>query len=128
MTHRITLQSSYGDFSREFRECLPTVEKAMIEVGLDPHDFIISKNLDRTPHLTILFRPTGNEAEYTVFVKGKFFSVVQPSDTDFLKYFYDLCVASGGDQARLPSGTQHRPAKRPEGLFARVGRWLNKPI
>jgi hypothetical protein len=128
MTHRIKLQSSFGDFSHEFRERLPAVEAAMEQAGLDPSDFVIARDAARTPRLPIAFRPTGNPVEYTVFVKGQSFSVVHPSDTDFLQYFYDLCVACAGDHTRLPSGAQHRPAKRPHGLLARIGRWLNKPI
>ncbi len=128
MTHMIKLQSSYGGFSHEFRERLPSVEKAMEQAGLDPNDFVIAKDPARTPRLPIAFRPTGNPIEYTVFVRGKSFTVTQPSDTAFLKYFYELCVASGGDHARFPSGVQHGPASKPRNLIARIARWLNKPV
>jgi hypothetical protein len=40
----ITLQGTVGGFSAEFVRKLPEVERAMIAHGLEPTDFIISKN------------------------------------------------------------------------------------
>ena len=92
MTGHIKLQSSYGNFGSGFRKQLPGLEKAMIDQGLDPAAFVISKDAARVPRLPIAFRPNGHPAEYTVFVKGRSFTVAQPDDLSFLDYFYRLCV------------------------------------
>jgi hypothetical protein len=69
--HHIKLQSSYGDFSAEFVKELPALEKAMTDHGIDPANFVISKDLASGPRLPIYYRPDGNPLEYTVFVKGR---------------------------------------------------------
>src|ERR1019366_8738445 len=58
-TH-IALQSSYGDFDSAFRKRLPALEKAMIDQGLHPSDFVIAKDLAQNPRLPIAYRPNGN--------------------------------------------------------------------
>jgi hypothetical protein len=40
----ITLQSTVGGFSAEFRRKLPALEQAMIAHGLEPSSFVISKD------------------------------------------------------------------------------------
>ena len=90
--HHIKLQSSVGDFSPEFVERLPVLEKAMREHGLDPSAFVIATNMAQSTFLPIAFRPDGNLLEYTVFVKDRSFTVTQPNDMRFLEYFYELCV------------------------------------
>ncbi len=90
--HHIKLQSSVGDFSPEFVERLPVLEKAMRDHGLDPSAFVIARKLAQSTFLPIAFRPDGNLLEYTVFVKDRSFMVTQPNDMRFLEYFYELCV------------------------------------
>jgi len=128
MTHHIKLQSSCGTFSPEFLKELPALEKAMIGEGLDPAQFVISKDLARTPRLPIAFRPDGNPKEYTVFVKGKSFTVTQPDDTSFLKYFYTLCVPPPETQEGPLVHALHTEERKLEALIARLEKWLNKPI
>jgi hypothetical protein len=124
-TRHIMLQTSCGAFSKEFLEKLPAVEKAMRAKGLDPAGFVIAKDRSQVPRLTIAWRPTGTPVDYTIFVKGKSFTVTQPSDTAFLAYFYELCMAADDTGVR-PSGARHATAKSPS-IFSRIVNWLNKP-
>jgi hypothetical protein len=127
--HHITLQSSVGDFDPAFVKRLPALEMAMRDHGLDPSAFVIARNLARSPHLPIFNRPDGNLLEYTVFVKGRSFTVTQPNDMRFLEYFYELCVAP--EPRDNPHSLTHKLQSEEqmlESLFGRVGRWLNKPI
>jgi hypothetical protein len=127
MTHQIKLQSACGAFSPEFLKKLPEVEAAMIAKGLDPAQFVIAKNRSQVPILPIGWRPDGNPIEYTVFVKGKSFTVTQTSDTGFLAYFYGLCMTPDGKDA-AHAGVLQGAAKRSESMLARLGKWLNKPV
>jgi len=93
------------------------VEKAMIDHGLDPRDFIIAK--DRTqfnsfPGLRQRFH------NYTVFVRGKDFTVMQPTDLSFLKYFYDRCVA--------PEQIAPSPEHKLQGIIGRLLHWPDQPV
>jgi hypothetical protein len=45
----ITLQSTVGGFSAEFMRKLPDVEQAMIAHGLEPSQFVISKDRATPP-------------------------------------------------------------------------------
>ncbi len=110
----ITLQSTIGGFSAEFMRKLPLVEKAMREHGLEPSQFVISK--DRaTPATVPLIGPFFYD--YTVFVGEKHFTVTEPNDMLFLDYFYKRCVAA--DQ---------QPRRRHGGLLRRLFRWMAQPI
>ena len=61
----ITLQGTVGGFSAEFMQELPRVEQAMTAHGLDPADFIISKDNAASANA----RPLGPFFyDYTVFV------------------------------------------------------------
>ncbi|MEJ2625970.1 MAG: hypothetical protein P8Z80_16005 [Pseudolabrys sp.] len=113
----ITLQSSCGDFHPDFLKRLPALEKTMIERGIDPFGFVIAKDSSRAMRLPIVFRPTGQPIDYTVFVGGRSFTVTYQNDMSFLRYFRGLCVGDEmiGDEA----GTQ--PAK-PSALRAWIGR------
>jgi hypothetical protein len=122
--HHITPQSSVGDFDPAFVKRLPALEKAMRDLGHDPSALVIARNLARSPHLPIFNRPDGNLLEYTVFVKGRSFTVTQANDMRFLEYFYELCVAP---EQRDDPHSQSEEQKL-ESLFGRVSRWLNKPI
>lgn len=127
--HHIKLQSSYGDFSPEFVRELPALEKAMTEHGIDPANFVIAKDMARVTPLPIAFRPDGNPLEYTVFVKGRSFTVTQPDDMSFLTYFYGLCVPpKPHDAPHSAAHLLHTEEKKLEALIGRLERWFNKPI
>ena len=97
----ITLQSTVGGFSAEFMRKLPALEQAMIAHGLEPSQFVISK--DRaTPPLVPFIGPFFYD--YTVFVGEESFTVTEPNDIGFLEYFYQRCIAedeadAGADSA-----------------------------
>jgi len=61
----ITVQSTVGGFSAEFMRRLPALEQAMIAHGLEPSDFVISK--DRATPATVPFIGPFFY-DYTVFV------------------------------------------------------------
>ena len=68
---------------------LPLVEQAMIEHGLEPSQFVISK--DRaTPPTVPFIGPFFYD--YTVFVGQENFTVTEPNDIKFLDYFYQRCI------------------------------------
>ena len=123
MTTQIKLQSSCGDFSPAFLKRLPALEKAMIEHGLEPSDFVIAKDASPAPRLPLVLRPGGNPVDYTVFVSGESFTVTQPDDLSFLGYFYRRCIPDAGKKAEL-----HREENKLTALFGRLKAWLNKPI
>lgn len=121
----IRLQSSCGDFDPDFLKRLPALEKAMIDRGIDPASFIISKDQAQVTRLTVAYRPGGHPIDYTVFVDGRSFTVTHPNDMSFLRYFYSLCV---NDDA---TDELQRRLTRPNFVMAwldRIGRWLNQPI
>jgi hypothetical protein len=111
----ITLQGTAGGFSAGFMERLPRVEQAMAAHGLDPADFIISKDNSASSNA----RPLGPFFyDYTVFVGGESFTVTEPNDARFLDYFMDRILASDEAPAR----------RRRPGLFSRLFRWMAQPI
>src|ERR1700733_14383671 len=111
----ITLQGTAGGFSAEFMKRLPRVEQAMAAHGLDPADFILSKDNAASSNA----RPLGPFFyDYTVFIGGGSFSVTEPNEPRFLDYFMDRILAS--DEA---------PARgRRRGVFGRLFRWMAGPI
>jgi len=114
----ITLQSTIGGFSAEFMRKLPQLEQAMIANGLDPAEFVISK--DRAAPATVpLIGPFFYE--YTVFFGDEKFTVTEPNDTRFLEYFYQRCIAPDA------AGPEPQTA-RPPGLISRIFRWMAQPI
>ena len=88
----IILQSSVGGFSDEFRRRLPAVERAMIEHGLEPSQFVISKDVATTPTAPVI---GPFFYDYTVFFGDDNFTVTEPNDMKFLDYFYKRCIAAG---------------------------------
>jgi hypothetical protein len=121
MTHRLKLQTSCGDFDPKFMKALPALEKAMTAHGVDPADFVISKDWAAGPRLPIFYRPDGNPVEYTVFVKGQSFSVRQPDDMSFMAYFYGLCAPPAAHAI-------HSEEKKLHAFVTRLEKWFNKPI
>ena len=113
----ITLQSTVGGFSSEFLRRLPQLEQAMVAHGLEPQQFVISKD-SATPATVPLIGPFFYA--YTVFVGDEHFSVTEPNDLRFLEYFHQLCMAA--DQPAQP------PERRRNGLISRIFRWMERPI
>ena len=50
----ITLQSTVGGFSGEFMRRLPKLEEAMLAHGLEPSEFVISKDRATPPTVPFL--------------------------------------------------------------------------
>jgi len=114
----ITLQSTIqGGFSAEFMRRLPALERAMIKHGLEPANFVISK--DRATPPSVPFIGPFFYA-YTVFVGDESFTVTEPNDIVFLDYCYQRCIAE--DDA-APEQRRRRP-----GLINRIFRWMAQPI
>jgi hypothetical protein len=115
----ITLQSTVGGFSPEFMRRLPQLEQAMVAHGLEPSEFVISK--DRAspegPWIGAFFY------SYTVFFGDESFNVTEPNDLQFYDYFYQRCIAEAEDD-EVP--LEQRP-RRP-GLITRLFRWMAQPI
>ena len=116
----ITLQSTIeGGFSAEFMRRLPALEQAMIAHGLEPANFVISK--DRATPPSVPFIGPFFYA-YTVFVGDESFTVTEPNDIIFLDYFYDRCVAEDEEPPE-----EERRRRRP-GLINRIFRWMAQPV
>ena len=116
----ITLQSTVGGFSPEFMRQLPDLEQAMVAHGLEPSQFVISKD-PATPSASPfpLIRPFFYN--YTVFIGEENFTVTEPNDIRFLDYFYQRCVA---EDVTAPE----QPRERRAGLISRIFRWMEQPI
>ena len=116
----ITLQSTVGGFSPEFMRQLPDLEQAMVAHGLEPSQFVISKDWATQAAVPLPFlRPFFYD--YTVFIGEENFTVTEPNDSVFLDYFYQRCIAD--DET-----TPEQPPERRAGLISRVFRWMAQPI
>jgi hypothetical protein len=114
---QIKLQSSVDAFDETFMQKLPLVEQAMVAHGLDPADFIISKDAS----LFTNARPFGATfRDYTVFVGDQHFTVTQPSDIRFLEYFHERCIAPD-EAAPTP---QHKLAD----VLDKLVHWMEQPV
>ena len=116
----ITLQSTVGGFSAAFMRRLPALEQAMIAHGLEPSQFVISK--DRATPPSVPFIGPFFYA-YTVFVGDDSFTVTEPNDIIFLEYFYDRCIAEDEATPEQQQAQRGRP-----GLIGRIFRWMAQPI
>jgi hypothetical protein len=112
----ITLQSTVGGFSAEFMRKLPAVERAMIAHGLEPTQFVISKDLATPPSVPFI---GPFFYAYTVFFGDDSFTVTEPNDSVFLDYFLKRCIAADEPEPA--------PRARP-GLISRIFRWMEQPI
>jgi hypothetical protein len=112
----ITLQSTVGGFTAEFMRKLPQLEQAMIAHGLEPGQFVISK--DRASPPLPMIGPFFYD--YTVFIGEENFTVTEPNDITFLEYFCKRCIAE--DQP-MPAG-RSRGAELIDHFF----RWMTRPI
>jgi hypothetical protein len=115
----ITLQSTVGGFSPEFMRKLPQVEQAMLAHGLEPAQFVISKDRATPPSVPFI---GPFFYDYTVFFGDENFTVTEPNDMIFLDYFYQRCVAE--DE---PEPAEQRRRRR-RGLIRRLFRWMAQPI
>ncbi len=113
----ITLQSTVGGFSPEFIRKLPQVEQAMLAQGLEPAQFVISKDRATPPSVPFI---GPFFYDYTVFVGDENFTVTEPNDIRFLDYYYQRCVAQ---DELVPEPIRRRP-----NLFSRFFRWMAQPI
>jgi hypothetical protein len=116
----ITLQSTVGGFSPEFLRKLPALEQAMIAHGLEPPQFVISKDWATQaavpyPFLKPFFY------DYTVFVGDENFTVTEPNDMRFLEYLYNRCTAADDE-----SPEQAQRVRSP-GPIRRFLRWMAQP-
>jgi hypothetical protein len=114
----IKLQSTVGDFTPEFMRKLPLVEADMRAHGLEPSEFVISKDRGAPPAFPLM---SPFFYEYTVFVGDDSFTVTEPNDIRFLEFFHKRCIATSEDEEgqRLTSSP---------GLFRRFLRWMSQPI
>lgn len=110
----ITLQGTV-DFSAAFLQRLPAIEQTMVAQGLEPGEFVISKDAAATANM----RPLGPFFyDYTVFVDGEHFTVTEPNDERFLEFFY----------RRVTALDEEAPARRADTLLRRFVQWMNGPI
>ena len=116
----IILQSTVGGFSAEFIRWLPSVERAMILHGLEPAQFVISKDIATTPTAPFI---GPFFYDYTVFVGEENFTVTEPNDIIFLDYFYQRCIAEDDDLQTEQEARRRRP-----GLIRRIFSWMAQPI
>jgi hypothetical protein len=114
-TVSIILQSTVGGFSAQFMRKLPLVEQAMRQHGLDPADFVISKDYASTATIPIIGPFFFN---YSVYFGEATFTVTEPNDMVFLDYFVGRVLAA--DQ---PSEVPRRP-----GPISRLLQWMTQPV
>ncbi|MDH6260697.1 hypothetical protein [Bradyrhizobium sp. BR13661] len=111
----IILQSTVGGFSTQFMRKLPLVEQAMRDHGLDPSEFVISKDYASTATIPLM-RPFF--FNYSVYFGEEEFTVTEPNDMVFLDYFLNRVLAAGG-----PPELPQRP-----GLIRRLFGWMAQPV
>jgi hypothetical protein len=120
----ITLQSTVGGFSPEFLRKLPALEAAMLAHGLEPNNFVISKDRAAPPSVPFV---GPFFYDYTVFVDGEHFTLTEPNDMVFLDYFLKLCTAE--DEVRpLLKLRRGRLNRARLGLVRRFLRWMAQPV
>jgi hypothetical protein len=115
---QIKLQSTVGGFEAAFMRKLPLLEEAMIAHGLDPADFVISKDRAIPSSAIPLVGPFFYD--YTVFVGDESFTVTEPNDTRFLEYFYQRIIA--------PEQEAPTPEHKRAGLISRLMQWMDQAI
>ncbi|MGY8633439.1 hypothetical protein RAD15_13250 [Bradyrhizobium sp. 14AA] len=111
----IILQSTVGGFSAQFMRKLPLVEQAMREHGLEPSEFVISKDYASTVAIPIM---GPFFYDYSVFFGDEKFSVTEPNDMVFLDYFLKRVLAADG-----PPELPQRP-----GLLRRFFGWMAQAV
>lgn len=111
----IILQSTVGGFSAQFMRKLPLVEQAMRDHGLEPSEFVISKDYASTATYPIMGPFFFN---YSVYFGEEHFTVTEPNDMVFLDYFFKRVLAADG-----PPEVPQRP-----GLIRRLFGWMTQPV
>jgi hypothetical protein len=111
----IILQSTVGGFSAQFMRKLPQVEQAMREHGLEPSEFVISKDYASTATIPLMGPFFFN---YSVFFGEEKFTVTEPNDMVFLDYFFKRVLTADGPP-ELP---------RRQGLIRRLFGWMSEPV
>jgi len=111
----IILQSTVGGFSGQFMRKLPQVEQAMRDHGLDPDEFVISKDYASTATIPLIGPFFFN---YSVYFGEEEFTVTEPNDLVFLDFFLKRVLAADG------------PPELPEqvGLIRRLFGWMSQPV
>jgi hypothetical protein len=113
-TVSIILQSTVGGFSGAFMRNLPLVERAMREHGLEPSQFVISKDSASTPMIPMIGQFF---YDYTVFVGNEHFTVTEPNDMRFLDFFLKRVMAM-----------DEMPLDWCDSLIGRIFRSMAQPI
>ena len=111
----IILQSTVGGFSAQFMRKLPLVEQAMREHGLEPSEFVISKDYASTATIPIM---GPFFFSYSVFFGEEQFTVTEPNDMVFLDYFFKRVLAAD-EPPQVP---------RQPGLMRRLFDWMSQPV
>ena len=111
----IILQSTVGGFSGQFMRKLPLVEQAMREHGLDPSEFVISKDYASTATIPLM---GPFFYSYSLFFGEETFTVTEPNDMVFLDYFLKRVLAADG-----PPELPRRP-----GLMQRLFCWMAQAV
>ena len=115
----IQLQSTVGGFTPEFMRSLALVEADMRAHGLEPSEFVISKDRAGPPAVPLM---DPFFYDYTVSFGGESFTVTEPSDMSFLAYFHRRCIAGS------ESDDKPLPGLRRQSLLSRILRWMSAPI
>ncbi|MGY3235817.1 MULTISPECIES: hypothetical protein [unclassified Bradyrhizobium] len=111
----IILQSTVGGFSAQFMRKLPLLEQAMRDRGLEPGEFVISRDHASTSTIPIMEPFFFN---YCVSFGEEEFTVTEPNDMVFPDYFLNRVLASGGPP-ELP---------RQAGSIRRMFGWMTQPV
>ena len=111
----IILQSTVGGFSAQFMRKLPLVEQAMREHGLEPSEFVISKDYASTATIPMMGPFFFN---YSVFFGEEKFTVTEPNDMVFLDYFFKRVLAAD-DAAGIAAAA---------GIDPRLFGWMSEPV
>jgi hypothetical protein len=110
----ISLQGTVA-FEPEFVGNLNMLTRTMIARGLDPDEFVISKDIASAPTLPFV----GPMAyDYVVAGGGDEFAVTETGDQSFLEHFLHH-IGDTADEAPLPVAP---------GMFARLSRWMSPAV
>jgi hypothetical protein len=110
----ISLQGTVA-FEPEFVGNLNMLTRTMIARGLDPDEFVISKDIASAPTLPFI----GPLAyDYVVFSGGDDFAVTETGDQRFLEQFL----------GHIGDASDETPPLVQPGMFARLSRWMSPAV
>ena len=119
----IELECSEGyDFDATLREQLPTLEKTMIEQGLDPSAFTFTKGPNNS------YRPykgVGLYYDYIVDAGEDSFTVTYATDAAFLEYFLHACLSPDESGDSNEHAEEKKQRKTNASLLGRLKRWIH---